>query len=64
MVVVQNLVKYIKLNKMQELIKELKDYKQFSMVIDIDFVIVLIQNYLNEKNRPTEVKKESTGNIQ
>lgn len=48
---------------MQELIKELKEYKQFSRVIDIDFVIVLIQNYLNEKNRPSEVKKESTGNL-
>lgn len=37
---------------MEKLIQELREYKQFSKKIDIDFVIILIQNYLNEKNRP------------
>jgi hypothetical protein len=35
---------------MEKLIEELKKYKQFSKVIDIDFVIILIKNYYEESN--------------
>lgn len=54
MEVAQNHAKYIKTNKMEKLIEELKQYKQFSKVIDIDFVIILIKNYLNARSSHTK----------
>jgi hypothetical protein len=39
-------------DQVDKLINELKQYKNYSKVIDIDFVIILINNTINEnKNK-------------